>query len=208
MSCNDVRSILEDYVDGLVIAPIAERVRDHLARCESCRIEVDASRAASLAMADWGDLEPPDGCLDKILSRIESLPPDALESVPPPPQPRLRRLGGATAWWAATAAVALMAFLFGVEVTDAFDPVVQPMTLATPLGFGMLEDGPTPLVGERVVAPVERPGDDDFIDHDGVRKRIRVIPTFDDDEDGFDFGGGLPLANPVPVDYDPRQTPR
>lgn len=205
MSCNDVRSILEDYVDGLVIAPIAERVRDHLARCESCRIEVDASRAASLAMADWGDLEPPDGCLEKILSRIESLPPDALESVPPPPQPRLHRIGGATAWWAATAAVALMAFLFGVEVTDSFDPVVQPMNLAAPLvGIGMVADGPAPLVGERVVAPVET--EDDFIDHDGVRKRIRVIPT--DHEGGFGSGGGLPLANPVPVDFDPRQTPR
>ncbi len=213
MSCSDIRAILEDYVDGLVAAPVAERVRDHLDRCEACRLDVDASRAASLSMASWGDLEPPADCFDKILARIEALPPDALEPVPAPPKASWR--GRGLGWWAVTATAVAATFLVGINLSDSLDPVTTDALYtaipSVPLTRDLVSNTGPPSTsnatdtlrpGEELIRPVA-PGEEEWIvDDRGVRRRV-VFPVVDDGGNFDDGGsGGVPA---MPVEFGPRR---
>jgi len=104
-SCASVLRRIDDHVDGLLPAEEAERVRDHLDRCGDCRETALAAKAASTSLAAWGDLDPPGDCFDRILSKIDALPPAALERpafVAARRPSALRTLRG----WAPTAAAA------------------------------------------------------------------------------------------------------
>ena len=79
MRCPSVRRLIDDHVDGLLPAQEAEQVRDHLDDCRDCRETALAAKAASTSLAAWGDLEPPVHCLDAIWTKIDALPPDALD---------------------------------------------------------------------------------------------------------------------------------
>jgi len=117
MRCKTVLERLDDHVDGLLPAPEAERIRDHLDRCAECRETALAVKAASSSLDAWDDVDPPQDCFDGILAKLEALPVEAFErNTPPRPVPirlpqvaalgqsaRLRR--ATTAGLAAAAAV-------------------------------------------------------------------------------------------------------
>lgn len=83
MRCKKVLERLDDHVDGLLAAPDAEAIRAHLDLCTECRETSLALSAATASLASWGDAEPPADCFDKILARIDALPPEALAHTPP-----------------------------------------------------------------------------------------------------------------------------
>jgi anti-sigma factor RsiW len=119
MRCKKVLERLDDHVDGLLAAPEAEAVRDHLDRCVDCRETSLALTAASTSLAKWGDAEPPADCFEKILGRIHALPPDAV-SRPAARAPflRLRHLEPVRAarlrWFATSGMAAAAAVLAAV----------------------------------------------------------------------------------------------
>ena len=82
MRCKKVLVRLDDHVDGLLPAPQAEAIRDHLDLCDECRETAFALKAASASLSIWDDADMPDGCFDKILARIDALPADALARPP------------------------------------------------------------------------------------------------------------------------------
>jgi anti-sigma factor RsiW len=90
MRCKKVLERLDEHVDGLLPAPQAEAIRDHLDDCGDCRETALALKASSASLCAWDEAPLPDGCFDKILERIESLPPEALD------RPVRRRLGPLT----------------------------------------------------------------------------------------------------------------
>lgn len=116
MNCKKVSKLLDDHLDGLLAAPVSERIRAHLGDCPACEADAGHSRAAMESMESWGDLEPPAGCFDRILGRIEALPPDALTPAPVPLGLRIVRSRVAR-WVATSGAAAAAALLIGVSMT-------------------------------------------------------------------------------------------
>ncbi len=93
MRCKTVIERLDDHVDGLLPAPQAEAIRDHLDLCGECRDTALALKAASASLATWDDVEPPADCFDRILAEIDALPAEALERpTPRRPLPFVPRL--------------------------------------------------------------------------------------------------------------------
>jgi anti-sigma factor RsiW len=82
MRCKKVQDRLDDHVDGLLPAPEAEAIRDHLDLCFDCRETALALKAASASLSTWNDADAPPDCFDKILARIDALPPEALRHAP------------------------------------------------------------------------------------------------------------------------------
>lgn len=90
MRCKNVLDRLDDHVDGILPMADAEAIRDHLDSCTDCRETALALRAASNSLGGWNDVDPPDGCFDAILARVQMLPEEALERGMP--RARLARL--------------------------------------------------------------------------------------------------------------------
>ena len=59
MRCKKVVLLLDDHVDGLLAAPEAEAIRDHLDGCRDCRETALALKAASASLSTWNDVEAP-----------------------------------------------------------------------------------------------------------------------------------------------------
>jgi anti-sigma factor RsiW len=78
MRCKKVLDRLDDHVDGLLPTPEAEAIRAHLDHCKECRETSFALSAATASLSSWNDAELPADCFDKILARIDALPPEAL----------------------------------------------------------------------------------------------------------------------------------
>jgi anti-sigma factor RsiW len=113
MRCKKVMERLDDHVDGLLAAPEAEAIRDHLDACTDCRETSLALTAATSSLSKWNDAEPPADCFDKILSRIDSLPAEALEHSAPrgllSRLPRFESVRTARIRWFATSGLAAAA---------------------------------------------------------------------------------------------------
>lgn len=203
MRCTQVLSLIDEHVDGLLPAPEAEALRDHLDLCEACRAMETAARAASTSLAAWGDLEPPDGCFESILTRIDSLPPDALER-PVAPAPRRLRLLPRNAprrWAAAGAMAAAAAWMVAVVLepgpgrapvrgpsTTGPTAVLQSNALTSPAATRLHLPGEVDL--HSVVRDPLAEGE--WVETvDGLRRRKIYTPT---------QGGGIPA---MPVDFAP-----
>lgn len=122
MRCKKVLDRLDDHVDGLLAAPEAEAVRDHLDACVECRETSSALTAATSSLSKWHDAEPPADCFDKILSRIDNLPAEALDH--PAPRsflrlPRFESVRAARVRWFATSGLAAAAVLAAVQIPRA-----------------------------------------------------------------------------------------
>jgi len=113
MRCKKVLEHLDDHVDGLLAAPAAEAVRDHLDACFDCRETSAALTAATSSLSKWHDAEPPADCFDKILARIDNLPAEALEHSAPrgffSRLPRFESVRTARVRWFATSGLAAAA---------------------------------------------------------------------------------------------------
>lgn len=105
MSCQEVRLLLSDYLDGEVSAAEGEMVKAHLAGCESCARELAMLRSTAGMLASVGEVEPP----ESLLERIEAVTvnrPTLRARVRAAFEPMFRL--PAYARWTAAAAVALL----------------------------------------------------------------------------------------------------
>mgnify|MGYP005838351893 CR=1 FL=1 len=70
MRCYRARKLIPKHLDGLLEEPLALKVRDHLASCDSCRRD-EAQLAAAVRSLDlWPTVEPNLG-YDAFLARLE-----------------------------------------------------------------------------------------------------------------------------------------
>jgi anti-sigma factor RsiW len=70
MRCYNIRKLISMYQDGELDDRRSGEVRDHLAGCESCRMEESALREALAMLNAWPAPEPRAG-FEAVLSRIE-----------------------------------------------------------------------------------------------------------------------------------------
>jgi hypothetical protein len=137
-ACDEVLVKIDDHVDGLLPAPEAEAIRDHLDVCADCRDTALATRAATASLATWGDIEPPEGAFDAILAKIDALPADVLERIPAPAPKRVPfRLDGEGATRTrrfATTGLAAAAAVLAALVIAKSEPRTsrRPVTAAVP----------------------------------------------------------------------------
>jgi anti-sigma factor RsiW len=126
MRCAKTRTLIDDHADGLLPTREAELVRDHIEACAGCRDLAFAAKAASASLSRWGDLDPPQEAFDRILARVESLPPESLD------RPAFRAPRPA-AWrrLALPAGLAAAAALFAVVATSPFLRNTTPATATT-----------------------------------------------------------------------------
>lgn len=135
MRCKKVLERLDDHVDGLLAAPEAEAIRGHLDVCTECRETSLALSAATASLSSWNDAELPSDCFDKILARIDSLPPEALAH--PAPRgffnrlPRFESIRAARIRWMATSGMAAAAaVLSAVLLSQAEQRPIRRLRLA------------------------------------------------------------------------------
>ena len=157
MRCTSVLRRIDDHVDGVLPAPVAEQIRDHLDACEDCREIAEATRLATSSLAEWdqGDA-PSDACFESILRRVDSLPPDAFGRRPVSPWSRWLGPAGL----AAAAAVLAAALIAHRDVADRDTQRTDPFRAET---MAARVTGPRP--GEEFVHVTDRRLDD------GVRRR-------------------------------------
>ncbi len=121
MRCAKVRTLLDDHVDGLLPADRSGAVRAHLDSCSACDQEFELLRGATAPLSAWGDLAPPPGCFERILARIEALPPEMHMPAATPAQPSLRFLRGGARWLVTSGAVAAAVLVAAIAVERAGD---------------------------------------------------------------------------------------
>ncbi len=115
MRCSRVRKLIDDHVSGLLPVRRNEQVRAHVDSCTTCGDEAQAVRAVTEALPAYGDVPVPIGVFDRILERIETLPPDAFQPAPTPPALRVLRTG---ARWAAASGLAAAAVLAAASTVE------------------------------------------------------------------------------------------
>lgn len=126
MRCKKVLERLDDHVDGLLAAPEAEQIRAHLDLCTECRETSFALSAATASLSSWNDAELPSDCFDKILARIDALPPEAL--APRAPRsffdrlPSFESVRAARIRWMATSGMAAAAAILSAVLLSQADP--------------------------------------------------------------------------------------
>ena len=178
MRCTRVLRRIDDHVDGLLPAPEAESIRDHLDACAECREAAEVARVSSTSLASWDQVvAPSDGCFDAILRRVGSLPPETLARRPAPPWSR---------WASPVALAAAAAVVAAVLTANRDDPsrpttraAVRPETLSARLALRSVDES-VHVVDQRL--------------DDGVRRRaanprrdtVPVVPVM------FDMGFGGP----------------
>ena len=70
--CEDIRTLIIEYIDGVLNDEDARRVDEHLSACEDCRTELAATRSM-LSQLDGFELEEPSGSLKRnFRSMIDS----------------------------------------------------------------------------------------------------------------------------------------
>ena len=202
MRCSTVLSLLDDHFDGLLPAERSAEIRTHLDGCADCDAEAEALRCVTAPLSAWGDLEPPAGCFDRILERIEALPAEAHVPAPPPPPPvpqgfaGLRLLRGGARWFVTSGAAAAAVLLAAAAVERAGDLEppprdrairVQPNTANVGPQLDGLKPGEIPLTRTRFFVT------DDMEENDGLRRT----------PDAGAFPPGVPADLAVPVSSDP-----
>ena len=83
-SCEDVRAVLGDYIDGDVSPDIRRELETHLAECRTCQVLYDTTRKTLRIVTDAGSFEVPEAISERLITRIMSAlttsPPDAPHS--------------------------------------------------------------------------------------------------------------------------------
>lgn len=90
MSCQDVRNLLDDYVDAALEREDEARIRRHLAGCEACRAEERSLRALLEHAATLPEsIDPPRDLWPDIDGRLDEIEPPASADRPwPTARPR------------------------------------------------------------------------------------------------------------------------
>ena len=193
MRCSKVRTLLDDHADGILPADRSSRVRAHLDTCTDCEQELELLRSVKAPLSAWGDLAPPPGCFDRILQRIEALPPEMHVTATQPAQPSLRFPRGGARWHVTSGAAAAAVLVAAVALdragdTDITKPTRERVVRTSPAMAGvpgMLKPGEIPLTRTRFANTNE------LEQRDGLRRRRqRSRPD-------------LPAALSIPVSADP-----
>lgn len=64
-------AVLQDFLDGSLAAPRAERVERHLAGCETCAADADAWTAVMGRLDELGTFAPSEGFSERVMSGVE-----------------------------------------------------------------------------------------------------------------------------------------
>jgi len=107
MGCQEVRSLLSEYLDGEISAREGGMVKDHLAECEDCARELEILRGTAKLLLSVGEVEPPDGllaCIEAATIRRRTVRRRLRAALDP-----LFRLPVYARWTAASAAAAVLA---------------------------------------------------------------------------------------------------
>jgi anti-sigma factor RsiW len=89
MTCERVRQLLSDYLDGELSSAVTTRVQSHLYGCPACEREHQALRRTVQLLATQGRQRIPVDCRDLVLARLRE------ESLMPPVSP------SRSGWWRA-----------------------------------------------------------------------------------------------------------
>ena len=174
MRCSKVLTLLDDYAGGILPADRAGQVREHLEVCPECEQQLVLVREVTAPiLSAWGDLEPPVGCFERIMERIEALPPEMHIPAARSEQPSVRFLRGGARWHVTSSAAAAAVLVAAIVLDRAADtdatrtaperPArVAPLTAAV---GGALKPGEMPLTRARFAIT------DDLEQLDGLRRR-------------------------------------
>lgn len=203
MRCSTVFSLLDDHLDGLLPTERSNEIRAHLDSCADCDAEAESLRCVTTPLSAWGDLDPPAGCFDRILERIDALPAEAHVPIPipppPPPAPErlapLLRLRGGARWFVTSGAAAAAVLLAAAAVERAGDIETQDRsrdrTVRVQPNFAelttRLKPGEIPFTRTRLFVT------EDMEESDGLRRT----------PDAGVFPAGVPADLAVPVSSDP-----
>ncbi len=176
MRCSTVCSLLDDHLDGILPAEQSNAIRGHLDTCPTCDTEAELSRCVTAPLSAWGDLEPPAGCFESILARIDALPPKMHVPAPPPPAEDLaaygplRHVRGGARWFMTSGAAAAAVLLAAAAVERAGDLVAPDRTgrhrpVAAQVGSLGMRAGELPLTFTGIFVS------DDMEQRDGLLRR-------------------------------------
>ncbi len=85
MTCDRLRELLVEHVDGLLGAAEAAGARAHLAGCPSCRLLQEEVRRNFAAMDAWEDVDLPGGAWERLEARLPAGPVARLSAAAPVP---------------------------------------------------------------------------------------------------------------------------
>ena len=139
MDCERLREVLIEHVDGLLGAGEADRAREHLASCASCRALQEEVRRNFAALDAWEDEELPAGAFERLVARVPAGPSVAFDPAPAPAPRSWGRLLVPYAAGLATAAAAMALFLVpndgaGLSPRPAVPAGVTPTSSGETLG--------------------------------------------------------------------------
>jgi len=115
-TCEDIRGLLNAWVDGDLQAEVRDRVREHLAACAACRGVADDLGAVRDAARQLGPIVPPDHIWLEVAGQVQ------LDTGAPAAAPRRSKSGGTFQWLGLAAALILVTlgiWLVGRPVPDA-----------------------------------------------------------------------------------------
>lgn len=72
MKCNQIKPLLDEFVEGELMSPQREIVEKHLEVCPTCRDEVSALRRTLDLIAEFGEVKEPPDFLTRVRERLES----------------------------------------------------------------------------------------------------------------------------------------
>jgi anti-sigma factor RsiW len=121
MRCSTVRTLLDDHVNGVLPSDRSSQVRAHLDICPECEQELELLRDITAPLSAWGDLEPPAGCFERIVERIDALPPEMHIPAAQPAPTSLRFLRGGARRLVTSGAVAAAVLVAAIALDRAGD---------------------------------------------------------------------------------------
>ncbi len=190
MRCSTVCSLLDDHLDGILPPERSTEIRAHLDSCATCDAEAELGRCVTAPLSAWGDLEPPAGCFERILDRIEALPPEMHVPAPPPPADTgfgpFRHLRGGARWFMTSGAAAAAVLLLAAAVERAGDLGAperpgRGLSHSASVGSMFTTRGSLLKPGEIALSRTGILVTNDMEERDGLRRRraSRAAPTGD-----------------------------
>ena len=70
LSCDQVLSELQDYLDDDLAAELRKQLDGHLAHCKTCKVIYDSLKRTLTLVTDSGSFELPPAVSDKIQQRV------------------------------------------------------------------------------------------------------------------------------------------
>jgi predicted anti-sigma-YlaC factor YlaD len=72
-NCEQVRTVLGDYLDDILPSDIRHELDQHLAECRTCQVIFDTTRQTVRIVSDIGSCELPAAISERLVRRIMSI---------------------------------------------------------------------------------------------------------------------------------------